>query len=512
VIRVVAAGAAALALALGAVACGGDEDEGAPPVPATASLTPADVPVFGNATIRPEGDRAEAVDEALSKLLNTDDPGGFIADQVDSALAEDEDLGGITYLEDVEPWLGENAGFFFTTFTQDPEGAVMLESTDQEAAQETIDKVAQASDSRLRDRSYEGVDYQAGEDDAAYGFVEDFLVLGSEGGFRDVVDASQGDSLADDESFTGELETTPEDSVGIVYASVPTLLDELVDAGEIGADERASVDEQLGGVVQEPAIAAVSATGDNVAVQVAAGAGDAPEPEESPLLRELPADSWLAFGVNDLGPYLIDSFESFQFSGPESRRLDAAIGSLLGSRFSEFEWIGDVGGYASGTSIFGLGAALELETTDEPASGDAISRFQEALAGFPSVEVESLSGGKRGFTISPEDAPVQIVVEQREGRVVAGLGENSVDAVLEPSESLGDSDRFGTATDALGSDYAANVFLDFEPVLELFESTGEGDDPEYQSAKPYLDHLDYLITGQRREGDHNVMRAVLGLR
>jgi hypothetical protein len=84
--------------------------------------------------------------------------------------------------------------------------------------------------------------------------------------------------------------------------------------------------------------------------------------------------------------------------------------------------------------------------------------------------------------------------------------------VLEPTDTIGESDPFGTAVDALGSEYAANVFLDFEPVLELFESTGEGDDPEYQAAKPYLDHLDYLIAGQRRDGDRNVMRAVLGLR
>jgi Protein of unknown function (DUF3352) len=511
VIRGLAAGVAAAALVLGAAACGGDDEGEGAAVPPTASVAPADAPVFGDATVRPEGDQADAVDEALSKLLNTDDPGGFIADQIDNGLEEDEELGALTYSEDVEPWLGEHAGFFFTTFDDEPSGAFIVEVTDEAAATLAVDKIETRGPSA--GDSYKGVEYRLEDRESAIGFIDDFLVFGTEGGFRDAVDASQGESLADDDGFTGEVETVPEDSLGIVYAAVPTLLDRLVDAGEIGSDERANLGDQLGDVVTQPAIAALSTDGDSIAVQVGAGAGDMPEPEESPLLRELPADSWLAFGLNDFGTTISDSFANLQFSGAGPEELDRALEPLLGSRLSDFtDWIGDVGGYASGTSIFGLGAALELETTDESASADALDGLQGTLGRFPSLRIEPLSGGEPGFTISPADAPVQIVVEQRQGRVVAGLGENSVDAVLEPDDALGESDPFGTAADALGSEYAASFFLDFEPVLELFESTGEDDDPEYQSAKPYLDHLDYLITGQRRDGDQNVMRAVLGLR
>jgi len=503
------AGAAALALPLGAVACGGDDD-GAE-VPASASLVPADAPLFGEATVRPEGDQAEAAESALSKLLDTDDPGAFLVEQLDTLLAEDD--AGIAYAEDVEPWLGERAGLFFTSFADETDGAAVVEVTDESAAQATVDKIERSEGSRGTEQSYDGIDYTRYESDSVVGFVDSFLVAGSESGFRDAVDASRGESLADDDGYADELATAPEDSLATLYANAPAVLDRLVEDGEITEGQRDETEERVGAPVQQPAIAALTAAEDSIAVQASAGAGDTPEPDESPLLRELPADSWLAFGIDGLGEHVSDSFGNFESSGSGSAQLDEAMEELLGTRLSELtSWIGDVGGYASGTSIFGLGTALELETIDEDASATSVDNLQRSLSSIPSLRLEPLEGDEPGFTVSPSDAPVQIVVVQRQGRVVAGLGEKSIDAVLEPDDTLDDSDAFGSAVDALGGDYAGSFFLDFEPMLELFESIGADDDPDYQSAKPYLDHLDYVVTGHRREDDRNLIRLVLGLR
>jgi Protein of unknown function (DUF3352) len=509
VTRTVAAGGAALALALGAAACGGGDDSGAE-VPASASLAPADAPVFAEATVRPEGDQAEATDSVLSKLLNTHDPGAFLVEQLDNALQEDES--GIAYSEDVEPWLGENAGLFFITFADEADGAAVLEVTDQGAAEAAVDKIERSEGSRGTDAFYEDIEYTRYEGDSAVGFVDSFLVAGTEAGFRAAVDASGGEALAADDAYTDELGTAPDDTLATLYANVPAVLDRLVEDGEISERQRQETEERVGAPVQGPALATLTAAEDEVAVQVAAAAGDTPEPEESPLLRELPADSWLAFGVDDLGEHLSDSFESLELSGAARFDLDEATEELLGLRLSELtSWIGDVGGYASGTSIFGLGTALELETTDEESSAATLDSLRRSLSRIRSLRIEPLDGDS-GFTVSPADAPVQIVVVQREGRVVAGLGEKSIDAVLEPDETLDGSDAFGSATNALGDDFAASFFLDFEPMLELFESTGADDDPGFQSAKPHLDPLDYVVTGQRHEDDQSVMRLVLGLR
>jgi hypothetical protein len=101
---------------------------------------------------------------------------------------------------------------------------------------------------------------------------------------------------------------------------------------------------------------------------------------------------------------------------------------------------------------------------------------------------------------------------QRDGKGVAGLA-NSVEDVLSPSSTLEDSDAFDSAADALGEDFAPVTFVDFVPLLELVESFPQaGNDPDYRSAKPYLDHLDYLVIGGRRDEDRAELKMVLGLR
>ena len=69
----------ALALAVAAwaiAACGGGDDTTGPSGPDPAALVPADAPVYVDAVVRPEGDQADEVDSALSKLLVTDDVSG----------------------------------------------------------------------------------------------------------------------------------------------------------------------------------------------------------------------------------------------------------------------------------------------------------------------------------------------------------------------------------------------------------------------------------------------------
>ena len=68
-------------------------------------------------------------------------------------------------------------------------------------------------------------------------------------------------------------------------------------------------------------------------------------------------------------------------------------------------------------------------------------------------------------------SPFQVV--QRDDKVVAGLAD-SVDDVLSPSSTLGDSDAFNSAADALGEDFAPVAFVDFVPLLQLVEQLPAG--------------------------------------
>jgi hypothetical protein len=492
--------AIAACVALGAVGCGEDGTTSSFTGPDPATVTPADAPLFAEAVVRPEGDQKEAVDGALSKLLATDDPGGFIVQRLDDALADQAE--GFTYEDDVAPWLGSRAAIFFETFTNDADGAAVLAVTDAEAARQAIDEVT-STDAKPERRTYEGVDYRLSRDGTAAGLVGEFLVTGSEGAFKDAVDASRGSSLAGSSDFEAQLDAQPVDQLAFVYADPQRVVDALERAEQLTAGQLNSAGPELKGLLEQPATLSLSATADQVAVETSASAtGSTPAVRESALLSDLPSDSWLAFAVADAAPAL------GQGLGAAAQQ---ALGFDLGSQLED--WAGDVGGFVSGTSLFGLGGALVIETSDDRASAKTLDALEQRLSRIPQVRISPLStDGEQGFSLTPSGAPIQVQFVQQDGKVVVGLGSDSVDQVLSPDSTLDDSDAFDSATDSLEG-FSPVTFLDFVPLFQLVESFPQvTQDPDYQSAKPYLEHLDFLILGGRSDGDRNSARVVLGLR
>ena len=67
----------------------------------------------------------------------------------------------------------------------------------------------------------------------------------------------------------------------------------------------------------------------------------------------------------------------------------------------------------------------------------------------------------------------------------------------------------GHAQEALGGDYDLSFYLGFEPILELVDSTGAGDDEGWQKVKPYLEPLGALVVGAKKDGDK--LRSAFGL-
>ncbi len=164
--------------------------------------------------------------------------------------------------------------------------------------------------------------------------------------------------------------------------------------------------------------------------------------------------------------------------------------------------------------MFGLGGALVLETSDEQASAQTLDDLKRTLSADRSLQISPLSTpGEQGFSLSPAGVPIQVQFVQRDGKVVVGLGSESVDQVFSPSSTLGDSDAFKAAESSLGDDFPPVAFLDFVPLLQLIEGFQQvAQDPGYQQAKPYLDHLASLAVGGRSEGSRAFVRIVLGLR
>jgi hypothetical protein len=128
------------ALAALVVACGGSAADGAAD---PASAVPADAMLYSGVVIRPSGDvRADAL-AAAGKVLRTDDPSAKLHELVDKALAEDGSA--LDWDKDIEPWLGDRAGIWFSSRLDgegDPGGSAIIATTDPDAALDTFHKTS----------------------------------------------------------------------------------------------------------------------------------------------------------------------------------------------------------------------------------------------------------------------------------------------------------------------------------------------------------------------------------
>ncbi|HKQ18029.1 MAG TPA: DUF3352 domain-containing protein [Solirubrobacterales bacterium] len=378
---------AALALA----ACGSDSSSSSDLGPDPATMTPADTPFYMEAVLRPEGDLSDNLESALGKLLVTDDVSGKIHDALDQSLAENG--GHFTYENDIAPWLGTRAGFFVNGYDsrdEEVEGAAVVAVTDADAAQSFVDKAAAEGKEKTRQQDYKGVQLTVSSDDTAVGIDGDFLLAGSMQGVEDAIDAADGDDFAGVDDSTTGLDEVPDDTVFSLYADPQKALDLVRSSGAVPADQLKQIEDQLAGMSDGPIDAWGSVTDSSFSFGASAPAAeDAPDPTD--LLTTLPADSWLAFAAGDVGDQIASSIAQFK-AGFEAGLQEAApraaaqvdpvqaFQDATGLNLEQdLAWIGDVGGFVQGTSIFGLGGGLVITTDDTQAAEGAVSKLQGAL-------------------------------------------------------------------------------------------------------------------------------------
>src|SRR5215212_6154516 len=142
----------------------------------------------------------------------------YIEGTIRSELGSDDDS-GMSYEDDIEPWLGDEAAIFLGDFTgEDENSGVIVATTDSDAAQKFIDKIADLAGDSLKEDSYDGSDYLTSDDGESFGIVDDAVVFGgSEKVFQAVADASGGDSLEDSDDFSTLVDEAPDGSLANVF-------------------------------------------------------------------------------------------------------------------------------------------------------------------------------------------------------------------------------------------------------------------------------------------------------
>jgi Protein of unknown function (DUF3352) len=498
------------------VGCGGGDGGSSSADVGPAAAVPANAPLYLDATVKPTGQAQTDAKAALTKVMDTADPGGKIV-----SLIEDESKSEghpINYQQDVAPWLGEKAGFFFTSFADNAEkGTAVIETTNPTAALAFARKASGATETSPAPQPYNGVSYQTDPSDSGnvFGTVGDFLVEGDLDGFKAAVDADKGDSLGDDSDFKDSLDQLPDNRLGTFYTVPKTLIDAIGPA-QFDQQSQALLEKSAGESLDEPVSGALTASANSLNLEFIGGSNGVDTPESS-LVADVPGDSWLAFGLGNMGEAAKRTLEQLKDANIPNLQLGLSqVEQATGSSIDQLTGaLGDAVLYVRGTTEPTLNGALVIQTNDPDLTGRLLGQLQSLLragGGTTAVKPLSLSGGGTGFQINdPTEVPQPVEFAQQGDKLVIGYGANSAEQSLAPAQKLSDSPTFSSARGQV-ADLGTDFFLDLPRVFKLAESTGAKSDPSYLQAKPYLDALTYLVTGSGSKGDQAELKAVVGLK
>ena len=496
---------ALISLSLLVAGCGGSSASGGDD---PASAVPANAAVYADATLRPEGQLREDALAAAGKLLRTADPQAEIDELVEKAFAESEDP-HLDYRKDVASWLGEKVAIWAapTSGDEDFRGAVVATTKDEEAAQAAIDRAVSDSDKTFSERTYKDVSYKASSDSAA-GIVEGFAVFGTEAEFKRTVDAAKGDGLDSDERFQKAMDRLEDDRLGSFYLDVKAVIDQAARedpdaAQQLEQAKRLFPFDRLG-----PVAGAFLANGDRLAVDAAAEIPENALPGgvgggTTPLVGELPGDTWVAFGSPDFGATLKAIYQ--QAAGAlGGAAIENQLRQELGLDLQEdvFSWVGDVAVFARGTTMDALDGGVVIEVTDPEKAKTAFGKLiglAQSRAGVTARPVK-IEGAETAFEAAAPGTPKPVVAARSSDRVVVAVGREAAAAALGGDSSLADSDAYESAKSVLGDDVEPSFLLSMPAVLELVRATGK-DDEEFQKAEPYLEAFGVLAGGSGRDGE-----------
>ena len=141
----------------------------------------------------------------------------------------------------------------------------------------------------------------------AAGIVDDFVAIGREQNYRRTVDAAEGDSLAETDEYADAVDALEDERLAHFWADTPALI-------ELGAAQDAEARAHLGRLSAllpldelPPIAGSFVADGDRLALEVQVRSADSLSfgpllaSGSTPLLQELPGDTWAAVGAHDAG-------------------------------------------------------------------------------------------------------------------------------------------------------------------------------------------------------------------
>jgi hypothetical protein len=512
VLPVMLAAVAALLVA-GCGGGGGDSSGGTDP----ASVMPAGIPLYVDATVQPEGETKQNIEALAKNIAGVDDLGGLIVEELESSAAgEGEEY---DFEKEVKPWLGEEAAIFFSEYVEeDFEGyGAAIQISDEDEARAFIDQQAEARGDELKDGSYEGVDFEAQDDGTVIGVFDELVVVAEdEAIFKSMVDASEGESLSEDEDFTNAINNAPDGSAADVFVDIGALIKEA--GSEIDSETQLFLDTVGIEPKEATAVASLVPGSDSLEIDLSTDVSgeNPPSGDASELLGSLPATSVGAFASAEFGKRFNEAIDQIDEEGIPGEvpphKLKAALKEAGIDLESIAGSIGDVGAYVTGNSESSLGGAMVLVTDSDTQAKNTVGNIGLFLRSTGTPGITKITEGASGFSIrSPELGRQPVVVAAKGSRIAIGYGLAPTLASFEESgKTLSDSPTYKEAVSALGST-PITAFVDGPSALKLASALVPSDDEGFKEAKPYLTKVDYVALGSEASGDLAVAKLIVGV-
>lgn len=518
-----------IAVVLAMTACG--EEEVAPVAPgALAEYVPAEAEAYAEALLDPSDDLSATFDAALEGFGS--DPDVDIPEARDGALegfAEDLGLEGLSYEDDLEPWLGaRGAGFVLTELSEVPvtggevdseaaDTAGIVAVDDPEEARETLERlIGPAAED-------EGRATFTSEGGSKVVLVEDRVLIGDAAAVDAALEAAaSGSSLATEGWFEDGLASVGDgDSLGFLLADGPAFTELSLRAEGPRFAERFAeplVEGLEAFDVEQPYTIEFTAPGEGLAVDVGYGvAEDVDLAAAERQLGDLPANSWLVLNDPLVPSVLIESFEigleiGLQGRGPGARDdLVAELGYDPLAALAELSGTGTL--FAAGEfPAITAGALLDVEPGARTAFPVDAARFGGAAFLGNSFAPEPLRfGGPFAFTTPLSDAfMLDLAATEYRGRLglIVGAAPEDLPEVFEPPETLAEGPELASARKRLGDEWTLLGFADLEravtaaALLDPTLATLDAGDDEFLAAAD-------VLLGARLEGTRIIQRYQL---
>jgi hypothetical protein len=507
---------AALVAALVAGCGGGSDDGGSGTDPASVALPGA--PVFIDFTVQPEGEASENLDALAKQIAGIDNLGELIVTELESSASEDGEE--LDFEKEIEPWLGERGGLFLQEYEDsDFEGyGAAVQTTDEDAAREFVDKQIENGDEEATDGSYEGVDFKVQEDETTIGVFDGLVVFAEdEAIFKKMVDASSGESLGGESSYTDAVANVPGESVADVFVDVGGLIEESGD--QIDSDTEVFLDTL--GIEPKEATAVASLVPGSKQVEIDLStdlSGDnPPSGDASELLGSLPGTAVAAFASDEFGKRFEEGIDQIDAEGIPGQVPPNQLKKTLKQAGIDLDSIasslGDAGAYVTGNSENSLGGALVLETDDADQAKATVSNIGLFLRSAGTPGVTKITEGASGFSVrSPELGRQPVVVAAKGSRIAIGYGlAPTLSSFQDANKTLADTDAYNEALDAL-DDTPIAMYVAGPAALKLAKALVPPGEEEFEAAEEYLRKIDYLALGSEASGDLATAKLIVGLK